>query len=81
MTTNSGAARCQHHWLITPSEAPTALGTCRKCGAYRLFQDRVAHEPPHARPGRQQEAHLLSLDALLELELREEDFTRHTRAA
>lgn len=28
---------CRHHWIIGPALGPTSEGTCKLCGARRIF--------------------------------------------
>ena len=41
MTQAQTGTKCVHHWRIEAPMGPTALGTCRKCGATKSFPNYV----------------------------------------
>lgn len=37
---------CPHHWLIPPPDGPTAIGTCKWCGATKEFSNVIETSKP-----------------------------------
>ncbi|HLC29434.1 MAG TPA: hypothetical protein VJM51_01465 [Dehalococcoidia bacterium] len=75
MVTRIKTQHCQHYWLIESSNGAGMRGTCRRCGTHKSFQD-CTLQPEQQAPKIRQELELLSADALVELELQEEELFR-----